>query len=197
VTASSQAVRLMRDLAAHNDLWLTGTRPLLAAQAPSIELDKDLKGYSAAIELGEGMKFEARLDFSDSTAAQRMLAAIRQKQIPPETAVHFSTELDATSVRLAFAISQGEISKAIETALAGSMGKQLSAMAAAFTHAQNKITVYGAEGGTQEISSGHVGPSPAVGSGLVIRDIQGGEPEPAPPSTSAMDATKGAVPRPQ
>jgi len=101
VTASSQAVRLMRDLAAHNDLWLTGTRPLLAAQAPSIELDKDLKGYSAAIELGEGMKFEARLDFSDSTAAQRMLAAIRQKQIPPETAVHFSTELDATSVRLA------------------------------------------------------------------------------------------------
>lgn len=172
VPASSPKIAVIRALMLQNDVSMVASRELVTANAMPIPGYNAVTGFSAAFALRDGLKLEARVDFANAPAARQTFAIFGRDQ--KGSPVHITPTLVGSSVRLALVVPQSELSSAVETALNGPAGKQLSNMARNLPRAQGQVSVQSPSGNSEQVTAGG---ETFGGSGL-IRSIQGGEVEP-------------------
>jgi len=166
----------IKDLGPDNDLWLSGTRALLAkSNRAGSPLAQDVTGFSLALSLRDGLKLRVRVDTSSPEAAGRLLAAMHKNPPSPDPSISISTRQEGASVRLALDVDRPTLAKAIDKMMASPLGQQLTAVAAG--QSKGKMEIYGGTGGQQATEpNGRIeptAPAPARSGGIII---QGAEP---------------------
>jgi hypothetical protein len=177
------SIRRMKQLGAENDVWLSGTRAMLATPA-IMPHSNDLTGLSLALALRDGLKLELRLNSGSVLGARRLLAAMRKNPPVPDSPMSVDTQLEGTSVRLRLAVDKMELAKALDRALAAPLGQRLMAMAATSARSANQFVIQGLPGGPKEVQPiGQLTPAPGTvpPGAIVIHGLPGG-PKVLPPS---------------
>jgi hypothetical protein len=193
----SKLARRIAQLAATNEICMSGTRALLdaragmakpgmsqagASQAATSKLSNDLTGFSLGLGLRNELKLDLLLDYASLSGAQHALAEAREKPSPAGSSVHVAAQLEGTSVRMTLAIERAELTKAMHGALAGPLGNQLSILTASPALAADTTMAYKSADGTKQIApGGQMVPPTADAHGkpgdLVIYGLQGGPKE--------------------
>jgi hypothetical protein len=155
--APSLISRRMKALGVGNEISISGSRALLAAQS-TVPLSNinDLSGFSFGLALRDGLTLQLRLNSDTEAGAHRLLEAVRKGATQSASPVSASTQLEGTSVRLTLAIPRADLLRAFDQALASPMGQRLTAMASA--QSVNKVVVQGGPGGPNQ-ASGQTAPA--------------------------------------
>ena len=153
-----------------------------------LPLGKDITAYSVALALRNGLQVDIRLKCATAAAAQTLRAEMMRKQPAAAAGVHVTVVMMGNSLKLGLSVSERDLATASQAALSGAAGQQLSGIGAALANTQSKAM----------IASGEQGGSATVrtqANGSLIRNIQGGELEPAPAKTPADAAADGHKPQ--
>jgi len=162
--------RQMKELAADNDVWLVGTRAMLS-QVHIATGANDLSGYVLGFSFRDGLKAELKVNYATLAGARRALAALRNSPPPAASAIHISSEIEGTALRMKVLVEQQELSRAMSQALAAPPVKQLVEMAGRTLRSSDQMVIYGA-GGSRTVQPST--PAPAPPGKLVIYGLPGG-----------------------
>ena len=166
--------RRMKEIAADNDLWFTGTRALKIVPA-NVHIPDDITDMSLSASLRDGLRIQMRLNSGTVAGARRLLADLHKNPVPSDSKFRLDTELVGTSVRLELAIAKSDLLQAVDKALASPIGQQLTKMAVESAQSSNKIVVQGMPGGSKEIRpSGQLSPARQSPAPLGKIVVQGG-----------------------
>jgi hypothetical protein len=162
------AVAQVKQLSGEVDLWMQGTRTMLAklnlatkSNAPS--------SYLLAASFHGGLKIDLQLNYATADQARRMLETFHSS---PISSLQMSSEMEDTSLRVRFAADQAVLSTALGKIMSTPPAKQLLSSIDDSIHRTDPMVVYDPDGGTKVLPS-EATPPPPPGK-MVIYGLPGG-----------------------
>lgn len=162
------AVQQVKHLSGEVDLWIQGTRTMLAklnlttkSNAPS--------SYLLAANFHGGLKIDLQLNYPTADQARRTLQTLHGS---PISSLQMSSEIDGASLGVKFAADQAVLSTALGKILSTPPAKQLLSSIDESIHHADPMVVYDPNGGPKVLPS-QATPPPPPGK-MVIYGLPGG-----------------------
>jgi len=154
-------------LAANNDIWLAGSKPVLdqalahaqLAQPQIAAFVNSLNHYTVSLRLQDQLEFGMKLQFNSAATAQAVFAAMHNNpSLPSNPDVKVSSEVDGSAVLLNVVVPPNRLLDYLDKGLNSPYATQMASLAGKSMASDGTITVSGMPGGPRKVKGQRIDP---------------------------------------